>query len=215
VHAKLNANPATVTFTPKGATAPVTLTFDGFAIQLMTSMSTADPPGFANAPLFYYALDHGKYDQVAPMLYGPMLQQTAAFRGMPEAMDLASGASAARLKLVQDEAKTSLLGEALNFPMPQLMGIRDQIDLGDAFRAPFKSDVPSLFISATLDGRTYPDEAAEEIKGFSNKRRLIVENGGHNIYEADKRVQDAVVAFFKGQATPASIKFDPPKIAVP
>ena len=70
-------------------------------------------------------------------------------------------------------------------------------------------------ISATLDGRTYPDEAAEEIKGFSNKRRLIVENGGHNIYEADQRVADAVLAFFKNQPTPERIEMPPPKFAVP
>ncbi len=214
VHAKLNANPATVTFTPKDASAPVTITFDGFAVQLLTSSSTADPPGFANAPLLYLALDKGQYDRIAPMLYG-MRQQVVAFRGMPEAMDLASGATAARLALTQKEAETSLLGDALNFPMPHVMGVRPQIDLGDQFRAPFRSDIPAMFISATLDGRTYPDEAAEEIKGFSNKRRLIVENGGHNIYEADKRVADAVVAFFKGEPTPERIEFAPPKIAVP
>jgi pimeloyl-ACP methyl ester carboxylesterase len=214
VHAKLNANPATITFTPQGATEPMSITFDGFAIQLLTSSSTADPPGFANAPLVYYALDHGQYDKVGPML-NSMSRMASGFRGMPEAMDLASGATQARLKLVTEEAKTSLLADALNFPMPQVMGIRDQIDLGDSFRAPFKSDIPGLFISATLDGRTYPDEAKEEIKGFTNARRLIVENGGHNIYEADKRVQDAVVAFFKGQPTPATIHFDPPKIAMP
>jgi len=215
VHAKLNATPAVATFTPQGASAPVTMTFDGFAVQLITSMSTADPPGFANAPLIYLALDNGQYPKVAQMLYGPLLQMTAGFRGMPEAMDLASGITADRLRLVTEEAKTSLLGDALNFPMPQLLGIRDKIDLGNDFRAPFRSDIPSLFISATLDGRTYPDEAAEEIKGFSNKWRLIVENGGHNIYEADKRVADAVVAFFKGEATPTSIVFNPPVIAKP
>jgi pimeloyl-ACP methyl ester carboxylesterase len=148
------------------------------------------------------------------MLSG-MRQQAVAFRGMPEAMDLASGATAARLALTRKEAETSLLGDALNFPMPHVMGVRPQIDLGDQFRAPFRSDIPALFISATLDGRTYPDEAAEEIKGFSNKRRLIVENGGHNIYEADKRVADAVVAFFRGEPTPERIEFAPPKIAAP
>ncbi|MDP3736287.1 MAG: alpha/beta fold hydrolase [Hyphomonadaceae bacterium] len=214
VHAKLNANPATVTFTPQGASAPVTITFDGFAAQMLVSGSIADPPGFTQIPLLYLAVDNGKYDVVAQRIYN-FRQQLTGFTGMSAAMDLASGATKARLALTQKEAETSLLGDTLNFPMPQLLGIRDQIDLGDEFRAAFKSDIPALFISATLDGRTYPDEAAEEIKGFSNKRRLIVENGGHNIYEADKRVADAVVAFFKGEPTPATITFAPPKIATP
>ena len=214
VHAKLNAHPATVSYTPAGAAAPVSVTFDGFAVQLLVSSMTADPAGFARVPLMYRALDNGDYQQVAPLLNG-FRAQFAAFRGMPEAMDLASGATAARLALTNREAETSLLGDALNFPMPHVMGVRPQFDLGDDFRAPFRSDIPALFISGTLDGRTYPDEAAEETKGFSNRRRLIVENGGHNIYEADKRVADAVVAFFKGEPTPETIVFAPPVIAKP
>jgi pimeloyl-ACP methyl ester carboxylesterase len=214
VTAKLNAAPATVSFTPQGASAPVSITFDGYALQMLTAQSIADPPAIAQIPLAWLAADKGNYQLAAQRLYG-MRQQLSGFRGMPEAMDLASGATKARLELVTKEAETSLLSDTLNFPMPHVLGIRPQIDAGDAFRAPFKSDIPALFISATLDGRTYPDEAAEEIKGFSNKRRLIVENGGHNIYEADKRVADAVVAFFKGEPTPERIVMAPPKFAVP
>jgi pimeloyl-ACP methyl ester carboxylesterase len=210
VHARLNAEPAKVTLTPPGASAPVTVTFDGFVVQLMASSSIADPPAIARLPLLYAALDKGMYDQVAPRVWG-MRQQLEVYRGMPEAMDLASGATAARLKLVSKEAETSLLGDTLNFTMPQVMGIRPQLDAGDAFRAPFKSDIPALFISATLDGRTYPDEAEQEIKGFRNRSRLIVENGGHNIYEADQRVADAVLAYFKGEPTPSRIVMAPPK----
>lgn len=214
VHAKLNAAPATVSFTPPNATAPVSVTFDGFAIQLLASQSIADPPAIARLPPLYAALDKGDYARVAPMVYG-MRQQVAAFRGMPDAMDLASGATPARLALVTKEAETALIGDTLNFPMPHIMGIRPQIDAGDKFRAPFTSPITALFISGTLDGRTYPEEAEEEIKGFPNRRRLIVENGGHNIYEADQRVADAVLAFFKGQPTPERIVMNPPKIPAP
>ena len=214
VTAKLNAQPATVTFTPQGASAPVTITFDGYALQMLTASSIADPPAIANIPMAWLASDKGNYEVAARRVYS-LAQSLAAFRGMPEAMDLASGATKARLALVTKEAETSLLSDTLNFPMPHVMGIRPQIDAGDAFRAPFKSDIPALFISATLDGRTYPDEGNEEIKGFSNKRRLIVENGGHNIYEADQRVADAVLAFFKGEPTPERIVMAPPKFAVP
>jgi pimeloyl-ACP methyl ester carboxylesterase len=214
VHAKLNAQPATVSFTPQGASAPVSVTFDGFAVQLLASQSIADPPATARLPLMYLALDKGMYERAAPLVWG-MRQQVAGFRGMPDAMDLASGATPARLKLVTKEAETSLLSDTLNFPMPQIMGIRPQIDAGDAFRATFKSDIKALFISGTLDGRTYPEEAEEEIKGFRNRSRLIVENGGHNIYEADQRVADAVLAYFRGQPTPERIVMAQPKIPTP
>lgn len=214
VTARLNAQPATVTFTPQGATAPVTITFDGYALQMLTAGSIADPRTIANVPLAWLASDQGNYEPAARRVYA-MAQSETGFRGMPDAMDLASGATAARLALVTEEAKTSLLADTLNFPMPQIMGIRPQLDAGDAFRAPFRSDIPALFISATLDGRTYPDEATEAIEGFSNKRRLIVENGGHNIYEADPRIADAVLAFFKGAPTPDRILMPPPKFAMP
>lgn len=214
VTARLNAQPATVTFTPAGGNAPVTITFDGYALQMMTSGSIADPPAIARIPLLWLAADRGQFEPVAQRVYA-MMQGPDGFGGMTETMDLASGATKARLALVTREAKTSLLADTLNYPMPQVMGIRPQIDAGDAFRAPFRSNIPALFISATLDGRTYPDEGSEEIKGFANRRRLIVENGGHNIYEADQRVADAVLAFFKGQPTPERIVMAPPKFAVP
>lgn len=214
VVAETNAHPRTVTFTPQGATTPVTITFDGYPLQMLTANSIADPPAIANVPRAWHAEDHGNYEFAARAVYS-MVTGLAGYRGMPEVMDMASGASAARMALVSEEAKTSLLSDSLNFPMPHVAGLRPGLDLGDSFRAPFRSDVPALFISATLDGRTYPDEGEEEIKGFSNKRRLIVENGGHNIYEADKRVADAVLAFFKGQPTPERIEMAPPKFALP
>lgn len=215
VHKRLNDGPAAVSITPPGASAPVTLTIDGFAIQLLASGMIADPASVRRLPLFYATLDSGNYTQAAQQLYAQFLARPPTFAGMPEAMDLASGISPARAARLEREFATAILGDALNFPMPHIAGIRPQIDLGDGFRAPFTSNVPTLFISGTLDGRTYPAEAAETVKGFAKGARLIVEHGGHNIYEADPRIGEAVMAWFKGQAVPATIRFDPPKFATP
>lgn len=215
VHQRLNATPVAVAFTPPGKTEPVTVTIDGFAIQLLASGMIADPANVRRLPMFYAMLDGGQYTQAAQQLYGQFLARPPTFAGMPEAMDLASGISPARTARLEKEFATAILGDALNFPMPHIAGIRPQLDLGDSFRAPFRSVVPTLFISGTLDGRTYPAEAAETVKGFANGARLIVENGGHNIYEADPRIGEAVLAWFKGQPVPTTIRFDPPKIATP
>jgi len=212
VHAKLNAAPAQLTFTPKDARAPITVTFDAFLVQRLVGGMISDPAGVARVPRLYLGLEQGRYDDLAPIVTALLAYPVS---GMPEAMDLASGATRARLALVQAEAKTALLGDALNYPMPHLMNLRPSLDLGDDFRAPFTSSIPSLFISGTLDGRTYVPEAKQEIARFTNKTHLVVENGGHNIYEADKRVADAVVAFFKGQPVPRTIRFDPPVFAKP
>ena len=215
VHARLNATPASVSITPSGVPAPVTVTFDGFAVQLLASGMISDPFSVRRLPLFYAALDAGQYTQAAQLLYGQFLARPPTFTGMPEAMDLASGVTPQRMARLEKEFATAILGDTLNFPMPHVAGIRPKIDLGDSFRAPFRSSVPTLFISGTLDGRTYPAEAAVTVAGFSNGARLIVENGGHNIYEADPRIGEAVVAWFKGESVPATIRFDPPKIATP
>ena len=215
VHQRLNASPAQATFVPPGKTDPVTVTFDGFTMQMFTSGSIADPSGVRRLPPIYLALDKGDYTLAGRLIYSQFLSAPERFAGMPEAMDLASGVSPARMARLQKEFPTSILGDTLNFPMPQVLGIRPALDLGESFRAPFKSSVPTLFISGTLDGRTYPNEAATTAKDFANGARLIVENGGHNIYEADPRIGEAVVAWFKGEPAPATIHFAPPKIALP
>lgn len=214
VTARLNAQPATAAFTPNGAAAPVTLTFDAYPLQMLTAGSIADPAAIARVPALWLAADRGEWEPIARAVHA-LTQSMNVFMGMSEAMDLASGASPARLALVTGEARSALLADTLNYPMPQIMGARPQLDAGEAFRAPFRSTVPALFISATLDGRTYPEEGDEEIAGFANRRRLIVENGGHNIYEADPRIAAAVLAFFKGQPTPERIVMAPPKFVLP
>ena len=215
VHQKLNAEPAVVEITPRGSDTPLTVTYDGFAIQLLTASSTADPSGFANLPLLYLALDNGQYELAGGLLYGAFQAQVSSFRGMPEAMDLASGITAERMAQIREEANSSVLGDALNFPMPHIAGIRPEIDLGDSFREGFQSNTPVLLISGTLDGRTYPEASAQQMNTFPNGQRLIVENGGHNIFEADQRVADAVISFFKGETVPASITMDMPSFSTP
>lgn len=211
VHAKLDSSPARIPIPAAGGRAAMELVFDAFPVQMMVGGMMADPSGAAQIPLLYRAMASGQYGPIASILCQEFCTLGGGYRGMPEAMDIASGITARRLAQIRNEAATGVLGDAINFPMPHLAGMRPSLDLGDAFRAPFQSAVPTLFISGTLDGRTSPTEAREEIKGLRNGTHLIVENGGHNIFEADKRVADAVISFFRGAAVPASIRLEPPK----
>jgi hypothetical protein len=106
---------------------------------MLTANSIADPPAIANIPMAWLASDKGNYELAARRVYS-MAQGQSGFRGMPEAMDLASGATKARLALVTKEAETSLLSDTLNFPMPHVMGIRPRSTRA-TLRAPFKSDI--------------------------------------------------------------------------
>ncbi|MBC7842440.1 MAG: alpha/beta hydrolase [Gemmatimonadaceae bacterium] len=214
IHARLDSAPQRVTATPPAASAPITVPIGAFPLQMLIGSMIADPVGIARVPALYAALDAGRFEMVAGPLIGA-LSGMSTFFGMPELMDVASGIDGARLVRVAREAERGLLGDALNFPMPHLAGIRPSIDLGTGFRAPLRSSVPTLFISGTLDGRTSPTEAAEVRAGFSRGRALTVENGGHNIFEADPRVAEAVVTFLRGGTPVDRIEMAPPRFFVP
>ena len=208
VHAKLEASPVKLSAKLNGA--PVELQVGGFAIQLMAGGLIANPQTLVMLPKLYLALDAGRAEALAP--FANEFANIPGIAGMPEATDLASGISPARLALVRREARTAVLGEALNFPMPQLLGAVPGVDLGEDFRAPLRIEHPALLVAGTLDGRTPMSEQDEVAKQFQHKSRVIVENAGHNVFEAHPDVQGLLVRFFRGEAVADTrLALPPPK----
>jgi len=95
--------------------------------------------------------------------------------------------------------------------MPHLIGAFGLDDLGEGFRKPVKTDVRTLILTSTLDGRTYPAAATEAIEGFSNATQVIVENGGHNVFMQSPEISDIILRFMRGEAVPATVTLEPPK----
>ncbi|HQR88606.1 MAG: alpha/beta hydrolase [Caulobacter sp. 12-67-6] len=207
VHARMEAAPVKMPAMLNGA--PVELKLGGFALQLMAGGLIANPQTLVMLPRLYLALDAGRTEVLTPFM--GEFANIPGVAGMPEATDLASGISPARLALVRREAKTAVLGEALNFPMPQLLGVVPGVDLGENFRAPLRIDHPALLIAGTLDGRTPMSEQDEVAAQFTRKSRVIVENAGHNVFEAHPDVQGLLVRFFRGEAVAdARLSLPPP-----
>jgi pimeloyl-ACP methyl ester carboxylesterase len=196
VHARLEAAPAPMTVTLRGTVTE--LQVGGFAVQMLGGSLIANPETLVLLPALYRALDAGNTAALTPYLgqMGGLL----GVGGMPEAMDLASGISPKRLARIARETKTAVLGDALNFPMPHLLGAVPGVDLGADFRAPARIDTPALLVAGTLDGRTPLEEQAEVAAQFRRKAQVTVENAGHNVFEAHPQVQDLLVRFFKGEA---------------
>lgn len=192
VHERLEADPATLTFA--GENGPVDFRMGGFGVQLLASALVANPPQLSMLPNIYLALDAGKTDVLTPLFPPP--HRYFNLSGMPEAMDLASGVSPARLAMIEKEAKTAVLGDAFNLPMPHLLGAIPGVDLGDDFRQPIRIETPALLVAGSLDGRTPLEEQAEVIAQFQNKAQVLVENAGHNVFEAHPEVQTLLVKFF-------------------
>lgn len=208
VHARLEAQPAVTKITLKGA--PGEIAMGGFGVQMLAGGLIANPSSLALLPSLYLALDAGRTDVLAPFLGD--VSDLLSVTGMPEATDLASGISPQRLALIRREAKAAVLGQALNFPMPQLLGAVPGADLGEGFRASFHIDNPALLVAGSLDGRTPLAEQDVVAAQFTHKSRVIVENAGHNVFEAHPDVQGLLVRFFRGEAVADTrLSLPPPK----
>lgn len=198
VHQRLEAEPVMIGLPQDdGSRADFLLTKD--VMQRIASAMIADPGNAVMLMQFYGA--------VAAQQYAPIEQALARFvtpgepidwRVMPLAMDIASGIGDERLALVNEQAETALIGDYLNFPMPQLRGALG-LDLGDEFRTAPVSDIPTLLLTGTLDGRTYPDSQQEAFGGFSNLTTVTVVNAGHNLFMASPKVTEVIQQFMRGE----------------
>jgi hypothetical protein len=94
-------------------------------------------------------------------------------------MRCASGASAARRAKVAAQGPATILGDAADFPIPDVCDAWAVPDLGDGFRTPLSSKVPVLFVSGTLDAHTPIANAREVLAGFPNGRHVVVDGGAH------------------------------------
>lgn len=110
----------------------------------------------------------------------------------------AAGADEARWERIRIEAETSPFGLARCIFSPEADRALGLVDVGDAFRQPVESTVPSLFVSGTLDANT-PVEQAERVRaGLLNSGHVIVEFGGHEDLLHDPRVIERILAFLAG-----------------
>lgn len=198
VHARLDAEPLPIEVqTRQGAHRVLLQRRD---LQQMTSGLIADPGSAAIALAMYAEIDQAGSAHIASAILGRFGEpgQPITLHPMSTAMDLASGITAERLAQVEREAQTALLGDYLNFPMPQLNGVWDGFDLGDGFRAAPAGDTPILLLSGTLDGRTYPESQREALSGMTNVDWVIVENAGHNLFMTTPEVHAVMHRFMSG-----------------
>ena len=114
-------------------------------------------------------------------------------------MDISSGVSKARQKQIDKEAKTAMLGDSVNFPISEMGDVFGNPDLGDEYRSPLKTDVPTLFVSGVLDNNTQPFQADEVRKTFKSSTHIVIDNAGHESMLVDQQVQQTMVQFLRGE----------------
>ena len=99
--------------------------------------------------------------------------------------------------MIEEQAKTALLGPHMNFSL-HLETVDPKLDLGEAFRTAPVSAVPTLVLSGTLDGRTYPESGQEATAELSQRQTVIVENAGHNLFMMSPEITEVIQDFMRG-----------------
>jgi pimeloyl-ACP methyl ester carboxylesterase len=183
-----------------------------FVMQAFTA-SNMGTTTIRHYPSIYYSASHGDFRVLGEW----WLSTTRDTIGNPMSfmMDCYSGATAARRERIAREAKTALLDNLADQSFPDVCDAWGNPDLGDAFRSPVHSDVPALFISGTLDGRTPISNAEEYAAGFPNARHLILDGAVHSdpLFLSSPQIGETMAAFLRDQPLPprTTVVVDAPK----
>ena len=206
---KFEREPAKVTVTDRRTNKPVELTIDHDGLRFLIRMDLGDTNDLPIFPAWFVTMDRGDYSILARFAERRYNQFGGGSPVMSVMMDGASGATAKRRKQIEREAKTSILSDMMNFPSFFIPGISEGTDLGDEFRSPIRTGVPTLFISGELDNNTQPFQADEVRKTFKNSTHIVIPNAGHESMVTDGRCQQTMVDFLLGRDVSAV------KIALP
>jgi pimeloyl-ACP methyl ester carboxylesterase len=216
---RLEKQPMTVEVTDPRTRQPVGVTLGKFDL-LQATASVIGNSEVAGIPALYHALSTGNTSHLLVKMIAQnagRARQGTNGSAMPPAMDCASGADPERLRRIEREAKTTLLGGFIDFPFPGVCSGLGNLDLGPSFRAPVRSKVPALFISGTLDARTPVSNAEEVRRGFGGSVHLIIDGAVHSdpLFLSSPRIKDVMLEFMKGlpvsatRLTAAPVKFTP------
>lgn len=199
VLARLEAAPVTVELPAEEGAPPEAFTFGVFDLRLGLRAFLGSRENLAQLPAIFGGLHDGEYLAVARYLR--RLRNVSVGSAMYYCTDCASGASPERLARIEREATDSLAGTP-NFPFPEICGAWPHAELGDEFRSPLAAEHSTLFLSASLDGQTPPDNAREVAAGFPNATHVLVEGGSHQGTELDPpELTRRLADFLRGEAT--------------
>ena len=183
----------------------------GFDLRLLLGGMIGRRSETEQLPALFGPATHADYRPLARAVADGVRQGDVSAMGA--VMDCASWASPGRLATIRQQAAGSLLGTALDFPLPDWCNAWPARPLPAAFRTPIVAVVPTLFIAGDLDGQTPPASAAEARQGFRNGRLFLVHRAGHDssLFLSSPALFDAITAFMAGSDTPDR-EFDAPPL---
>ncbi len=196
---RLEKEPVTISITNQRTRQPVDIKVGKLGLQFLIMRDLGDANDLPIFPLWFYTMDKGDYSILKRFAERRYNQYGGGVSVMTLVMDISSGVSKPRQRQIQNEAKTSMLGDIVNFPISEMGDVFGNPDLGDVFRSSIKTDVPTLFFSGVLDNNTQPFQADEVRKTFKTSTHLVIDNAGHESMLVDSQVQQTMVRYLKGE----------------
>lgn len=199
VLAGLADRPVSVTV-PTGPGTSTIVTLGKEDLQVLTALELGDIDFIRAIPALFFGMANNNFSTPAAILLA--LKASEIGPAVRYTMHCASGVSAERLALIDTQKDGALLGNAINFPFadPRVCEAWNAGDLGPEFRMPVTSSVPALFVSATLDGRTSLEDAAEVRGGFPNSVAVLLENVSHGrMFSSSPDLTRVMLDFFLGK----------------
>jgi pimeloyl-ACP methyl ester carboxylesterase len=181
-----------------------TLQVGGYGLRfIVAKFYLNDPDNFCYLPKLLDELETGRRPWSLVFNLAQLLRSPVSYAWLTT--DCASGVTAARAEVIANQARTAALGDAMNFPFPEINRAWAMADAGDVFRAPVSTNIPTLFVAGTLDGITPVAQTREIMHRFTQNSLLVVENGGHNSQLRPREVAAAIADFFAGRPVPERI----------
>lgn len=206
VVAELEARPVTiqVPVAKPGARAgdSVSLVIGGQDFLGVVAGALLDSAQAARVPALVEAAAHGDLSATAPAVLRARSPRSLG-SAMANTTSCASGMSAARRERIAHEASTSLLAAGGNVAEAacDVWGVPD---VGEEFRRPLRSDIPTLLISGTRDLITPPEIAAAVLAGLSRGEQILLDGAphGHALVVGSPELARWMVAFLEGHPVP-------------
>lgn len=172
-------------------------------IQLLLTIQSGDLAFIQNLPVLFDSLEKRIRLESAATLVQQTIRARPIGTAMTYSMHVASGVSAQRLARIKDQAPGALLGNAINWGIGdeafvKALGVKD---LGDDFRAPFRSSVPVLIMLGTLDGRAFESDAKRAGAQFDQVSYITIDGASHDFWflRPPARIPEVTEAFLRGE----------------
>lgn len=204
---QLAQNPATVTIKNPLTGNDMDLDIGPFGLAIILRLDIDDSDDIPAMPRLLHTIDQGDYSMLT-WFAQKRIVYSLALPGNGINQQVASGASQARWTQIKKEAEESLFGNVVNFPFMGAMDQWPENKMKVNTLEPMKSDIPTLFITGTLDCRTPVAQVEETMKGFTNSTHIQVENAGHAQAIWDANINNIFIpAFLSGEKVDSQVEY--------